>query len=67
MNLGDVEDQAAKHGFGEFQEARFPRRELGTEQTGLGHIVVKPGKRQPFAHRHRRPRSSTSSSRAPAC
>ena len=52
MNLGDVEDQAAKHGFGEFQEARFPRRELGTEQTGLGHIVVKPGKRQPFAHRH---------------
>lgn len=52
MNLGDVEDQAAKHGFGEFQEARFPRRELGTEQTGLGHIVVKPGKRQPFSHRH---------------
>jgi mannose-6-phosphate isomerase-like protein (cupin superfamily) len=52
VNLGDVEDQAAKHGFGEFQEARFPRRELGTEQTGLGHIVVKPGKRQPFSHRH---------------
>ena len=53
MNLGDVEDQAVKHGFGEFQEARFPRRELGTEHTGLGHIVVKPGQRQPFAHRHK--------------
>ncbi len=52
VNLRDVEDQAAKHGFGEFQEARFPRRELGAEQTGFGHIVVKPGRRQPFSHRH---------------
>ena len=52
VNLREVEDQAAKHGLGEFQEARYPRRELGAEQTGFGHIVVKPGRRQPFSHRH---------------
>lgn len=52
VNLRDVEDQAAKHGFGDRQEARFPRRELGAERTGVGHIIVKPGMRQPFAHRH---------------
>ena len=51
-NLRDSEDQAAKHGFGEIQEARFPRKELGAESTGLGYIALRPGKRQPFAHRH---------------
>jgi mannose-6-phosphate isomerase-like protein (cupin superfamily) len=52
-NLRAVEDMAAKHGFGETQEARFPRTDLGAEQTGVAYIVVRPGKRQPFAHRHR--------------
>ena len=52
-NLREVEDMAAKHGFGETQEARFPRTDLGAEQTGVAYIVVRPGKRQPFAHRHR--------------
>jgi mannose-6-phosphate isomerase-like protein (cupin superfamily) len=52
-NLAQVEDQAAKHGFGEMQEARFPYRDLDAESTGLGYIVVRPGRRQPFAHRHR--------------
>ena len=52
-NLRDVEDQAVKFGFAELQEARFPREDLGAEATGLAHIAVKPGKRQPFAHRHR--------------
>jgi mannose-6-phosphate isomerase-like protein (cupin superfamily) len=51
-NLGEVEDVAAKHGFGEFQEARFPGAELGAEATGLSHLRLRPGKRQPFAHRH---------------
>jgi mannose-6-phosphate isomerase-like protein (cupin superfamily) len=51
-NLREVEDMAAKHGFGEVQEARFPREDLEAESIGLAHIVVKPGKRQPFAHRH---------------
>ena len=51
-NLRDVEDMAVKHGFSETQEARFPRGDLGAEVTGVAYHVLKPGKRQPFAHRH---------------
>ena len=51
-NLREVEDMAVKHGFSETQEARFPRSELGAEKTGLAYHVVRPGKRQAFAHRH---------------
>ena len=51
-NLRDVKDSAAEHGFGEIQEARFPRGDVGLAQSGLAHIRVKPGQRQPFAHRH---------------
>jgi mannose-6-phosphate isomerase-like protein (cupin superfamily) len=52
-NLRQVEDSAAKHGVGEFQEARFPRTEIGAEQTGMNYLIVKPGRREPFAHLHR--------------
>jgi mannose-6-phosphate isomerase-like protein (cupin superfamily) len=52
-NLSDVEDQAAKHGFGELQEARFPRTDVGAERGGIAHIKVRAGQRQPFAHRHK--------------
>lgn len=52
-NLREVEDVAPKHGFGEVQEARFAWRDLGAQDTGLAFHVVKPGKRQGFAHRHR--------------
>lgn len=51
-NLRQVEDSAAKHGAGETQEARFPREQLGMEQTGLNYLTVKPGRREAFAHRH---------------
>ena len=51
-NLGDVEDSAPKHGFGDVQEARFARGDLDAEQTGLSLHRVKAGKRQGFAHRH---------------
>lgn len=51
-NLREVEDMAVKHGFSEMQEARFPRQDLGAETTGLAYHVVRPGKRQAFAHRH---------------
>lgn len=54
INIDELEDLAAKHGFSDFQEARFPNRALGTEQTGLGHLRLKPGARMPFAHRHNR-------------
>jgi len=53
-NLRQVEDSAAKHGVGESQEARFPREELGAEQTGLNYLIVKPGRREAFAHKHHR-------------
>jgi uncharacterized cupin superfamily protein len=51
-NLREVEDVAIKHGFSETQEAHFARQDLGTEETGLAYHVLKPGKRQAFAHRH---------------
>ncbi len=52
-NLREIPDSAAEHGLGEYQEARFPGRELGLERTGLNYLVIKPGKREAFAHRHR--------------
>lgn len=51
-NLRQVEDSAAKHGVGDTQEARFPRVELGADQTGMNYLIIKPGKREAFAHRH---------------
>jgi mannose-6-phosphate isomerase-like protein (cupin superfamily) len=51
-NLREVEDMAPRFGYEERQEARFAWRDLDAEATGLAYFVVKPGKRQPFAHRH---------------
>ena len=52
-NLRDVRDSAAEHGLSDIQEARFPQRDLGAEQTGMNFLTVKPGRREAFAHRHR--------------
>jgi uncharacterized cupin superfamily protein len=52
-NLREVEDMAARHGLSDNQEARFPQRDLGAEQTGMNLLSVKPGRREAFAHRHR--------------
>lgn len=52
-NLREVEDSAVKHGISASQEARFPRGELGAEQTGLNYLIVKPNQREAFAHLHR--------------
>lgn len=51
-NLRAVEDSAVVHGLSESQEARFARADLGAEQNGLNYLVVKPGQREAFAHRH---------------
>jgi mannose-6-phosphate isomerase-like protein (cupin superfamily) len=51
--LRDVEDSAVRFGLSDAQEARFARRDLAAEQTGLTHLVIKPGRREAFAHRHR--------------
>jgi mannose-6-phosphate isomerase-like protein (cupin superfamily) len=50
--LTDVEDSAPGFGIGEFQEARFAHGDLQAENTGVGFLRVKPGKRQAFAHKH---------------
>ena len=52
-NLCTVEDMAAKHGVSYAQEARFPRKDIGAEQTGMTYLIVKPGRREASAHRHR--------------
>lgn len=51
-NLHKVEDSALKHGFSEIQEARFARGDLNAEATGLSYHLLRPDKRQAFAHRH---------------
>lgn len=51
-NLRAVEDSAVEHGHSETLEARFPNKDLDAESTGLAYLVLRPGKRQPFAHRH---------------
>jgi mannose-6-phosphate isomerase-like protein (cupin superfamily) len=53
VNLGEVEDQAPKFGYGEYGEARFARGALDAEATGVSLQRLRPGVRQAFAHRHR--------------
>lgn len=50
--LTDVDDSAAKFGFSDNQETRFAARDMESEEIGLSHHRVKPGKRQGFAHKH---------------
>jgi mannose-6-phosphate isomerase-like protein (cupin superfamily) len=52
-NLRQVDDMAPRFGLEEAQEARFARRDLDAEATGVAFHRVKPGCRQAFAHRHR--------------
>ena len=51
-NLREVEDVAPRFGLSEVQQARFAREDLDSETIGLAYLIVRPGKRQAFAHRH---------------
>ena len=51
-NLRSIKDSALEHGLSDTQEARFPRDDLGAEQTGVNFLTVKPSQREAFAHRH---------------
>jgi len=51
-NLRDVDDSAVRFGLSDAQEARFARRDLAAEQTGVTYLIIKPGRREAFAHRH---------------
>jgi mannose-6-phosphate isomerase-like protein (cupin superfamily) len=50
--LTEVEDSAPKFGVDEALEARFAGKDLDAEDTGVSLLRLKPGKRQPFAHKH---------------
>jgi len=52
-NLRTIKDSAIDYGLSTTQEARFPRIDLGAEQTGINFFRVKPSQREAFAHRHR--------------
>ncbi|MEA2346950.1 MAG: hypothetical protein QOG62_737 [Thermoleophilaceae bacterium] len=51
-SLNEVPDQAPDFGLGEIQEARFATKDLSAENTGISYHVLRPGKRQGFAHKH---------------
>ena len=48
----DVEDMAPQYGFGENMEARYARKPLGLEQSGVSYFKLQPGFRVPFGHKH---------------
>jgi mannose-6-phosphate isomerase-like protein (cupin superfamily) len=50
--LSEVEDSGEKFGMGDIQEARFCNGDLEAEDTGVSLFMLKPGKRQPFGHKH---------------
>lgn len=50
--LTDVKDSAPEFGLGDVQEARFARKDLDAERTGVSHYRLKPDVRSPFGHRH---------------
>jgi len=48
----DVEDMAPRFGYEEHVEARFARRALELEKSGVSYFKIAPGFRMPFGHRH---------------
>jgi mannose-6-phosphate isomerase-like protein (cupin superfamily) len=52
MKLTDVKDSAPEFGMEEVQEARFAKKDLEAEKTGVSHHRLKPGQRTPFGHKH---------------
>jgi mannose-6-phosphate isomerase-like protein (cupin superfamily) len=48
----DVEDMAPRFGYAPDAQARFGRRPLGLEQSGVSYFRLAPGFRMPFGHRH---------------
>lgn len=52
LNLREVDDMAARSGMPEGMEARFPKRELGSQQVAVSLQRLAPNLRGPFGHRH---------------
>ena len=52
VNLKEVEDQAPRFGYAPHLQARFARKALSLENSGITHFTVQPGFRVPFGHHH---------------
>jgi uncharacterized cupin superfamily protein len=53
LNLkSDVEDSGERFGYAPHMEARFARKPLGLEQSGVSYFKLAPGYRVPFGHVH---------------
>src|SRR5688500_13313869 len=52
QNLKEVKDQAPEFGFSPDLEARFARKPLGAEESGVSYQRLAPNFRIPFAHKH---------------
>lgn len=52
VHLPELEDSAARFGYGEYGEARFARGALDAQNTGLSLQSFRPGVRQAFGHTH---------------
>jgi mannose-6-phosphate isomerase-like protein (cupin superfamily) len=52
VNLKEVEDRAPRLGHAPNMEARYARRPLGLERSGLSYFRLAPGFRLPFGHHH---------------
>jgi len=50
--LTDVKDSAPEFGMDDVQEARFAKKDLEAEETGVSHYRLKPSQRTPFGHKH---------------
>ena len=48
----DVEDMAPKFGFAPNIEARYARKPLGLENSGVSYFRIAPDFRLPFGHKH---------------
>ena len=53
LNLGDIDDAGPRNGFADRWQARAARSDLDSDQTGITHFRLLPGKRSPFSHRHK--------------
>jgi uncharacterized cupin superfamily protein len=53
LNLkSDVEDSGERFGYAPHMEARFARKPLKLEQSGISYFKLAPGFRVPFGHLH---------------
>jgi mannose-6-phosphate isomerase-like protein (cupin superfamily) len=50
--LTEVKDSAPEFGMEDVQEARFAKKDLDAEATGVSHLRLKSGQRTPFGHKH---------------